>query len=41
MKIQVGLEFSQLRNFTSRIIYLRIKRGNFSSNDTMGMRNIL
>ena len=41
MKIQVGLEFSHLRNFTSRLIYLRIKDVNLCSNDTMGLRNIL
>ena len=41
MKIQVGLEFSHLRNFTSRLIYLHIKRVNLCSNDTMGTRNIL
>ena len=41
MKIQADLEFSQLRNFTSRSIYLRFKRVNLCSNDTMGTRNIL
>ena len=41
MKIQVGLEFSHLCNFTSRLIHLRIKRVNLCSNDTMGTRNIL
>ena len=41
MKIQVDLEFSHLRNFTSRLIYLGIKRVNLCSNDTLGTRNIL
>ena len=41
MKIQVGLEFSHLRNFTSRLIHLRIKRVILCLNDTMETRNIL
>ena len=41
VKFQVGLEFSNLRNFTSRLIYLRIKGVNLCLNDTMGTRNIL
>ena len=41
MEIQVGLEFSHLCNFSSRLIYLRIKHVNLCSNDTMGTRNIL
>ena len=32
---------SHLHNFTSRLIYLRIKCVNLCSNDTMGNRNIL
>ena len=41
MKNQVGLEFSHLRNFTSRLVYVRTKRVNLCSNDTMWTRNIL
>ena len=41
MKTQVGLKFSHLRNFTSRLIYLRIKRVNLCLNGTKGTRNIL
>ena len=41
MKIQVGLEFPHLRNFTSWWIYLRNKCVNLCSNDTMGTTNIL
>ena len=41
MKIQPGLEFSHLGNFTSRSVYLRIKRVNLCSNDSLGTRNIL
>ena len=38
VKIQLGLEFSHVRNFTSWWIYLSNKRVNLCSNDTMRTR---
>ena len=39
--MQVGLEFSHLHNFISKLIYLRIKYVNLCSNDTLGITNTL
>ena len=41
VKIQVGLAFSHLRNFTGRLIYLCFKHVNLCLNDAMETRNIL